>query len=198
MQILACSWFHVYINLLLLSLLLLLLHLIDDHDVTSFVTHSLIPKEEQREKVHNTSTCTVHVHIIHKVKHTHKYMYMYICMFVEDFLNNIPFQREVSCIYTLTKMYSYSIHRYMYILHVCCFQSCTHAGCTYTYTCTCMWDDCAYTHVWRVCVGHYKNWTMCTFSFLHMCITYSTHISMCTIYMQRGRIWTLDVCSMKA
>ena len=96
MQILACSWFHVYINLLLLSLLLLLLHLIDDHDVTSFVTHSLIPKEEQREKVHNTSTCTVHVHvhvhIIHKVKHTHKYMYMYICIFVEDFLDNFPFK----------------------------------------------------------------------------------------------------------
>ena len=47
-----------------------MLHLIDDHDVTSFVTHSLIPKAEQREKVHNTCTYTCTC--------VHMYMYMYI------------------------------------------------------------------------------------------------------------------------
>ena len=71
------------------------------------------------------------------------------------------------------------------MLHVCCFQSWTGAGCGMI------------VHVCRtVKIGQCVHPLSCTCA-AHIC-SYSTHISMCAIYMQHDRIWTLDACSMQA
>ena len=73
------------------------------------------------------------------------------------------------------------------MLHVCCFQSCTH-------TCT---GFGVIVHVCRtVKIEQCVHPLFCIFP-AHIC-SYSTHICMCTIYMQHARIWTLDAYSMQA
>ena len=47
--------------------------------------------------------------------------------------------------YILSQKCIAAAYMYMDMLHMCCFQSCTHANCTYT--CTCVLDDYMKIHV---------------------------------------------------